>query len=107
MCSHPLFPAYFKVLAYFTTPVTVNQTSYRSISIFTTALIILEMRASTSLKQLLFRKMNFFRTSNRLEQLLLSKNYFLVTNNFSDQLLLEDKYFFSTATASKEVPLNR
>ena len=74
ICSHPLCPAFFKVLGYFTAPVTVNQTSHRRISIFILILIILEMGASTSLKQLIFQENNFFRTPSCLEQLRLSKN---------------------------------
>ena len=45
------------------------------------------------LKQLYFRKKNFFRTLSCLEQLLPSNNYFLLLNIFSDQLPLDDKYF--------------
>ena len=107
ICSHLLFPAYFKVLGYFATPVTVNQISHRRISIFILTLIILEMGASTSLKQLIFQENNFFRTPSCLEQLRVSKNYFLVAKTFSDQVFLEGKYCFSTATTWKELPLNK
>ena len=61
------------------------------------------MRAVTTLKQLLFRKKNFFRTRSCLEQLLLSNRCFLIPYAFSDQLLLEDKYFFSIATTLEEL----
>ena len=45
------------------------------------------------LKQLYFRKKNFFRTPSCLEQLLPSNNYFVLLNTFSDELPVDDKYF--------------
>ena len=58
---------------------------------------------SSHLKQLRFRRKNFFRIPSCLEQLLLHNNYSLVINTFSDKLLREDKYFFSIATVLEEL----
>ena len=93
---HPLLLMHF-LSVYFRTPVAVKQTSYRSSYIFRAASIILKWNESSHLKQLLFRKKDFFRTPSCLEELLLSNNYFLKTNTFSDLLLLEYNYYFSTA----------
>ena len=62
----------------------------------------IEMRAATSLKQLIFLKKSFSRTHSCLEQLLFPNNYFLATSTFFDHLLLKDKYFFSIGIASEE-----
>ena len=106
ICSHPFLAGYFKVSSvYFRTRHRERNFLWKQLH-FESSIDYIEMKVATSLKQLLFRKVNFFRTPSCLERLLLSSNYFLVTKTFSDQLLLEDKYFFSTATALEELLLN-
>ena len=78
-----------------------QNTSYRKTNLllkrlhFQNSIDFIEMRAATSLRQLIFLKKSFSRTHSCLEQLRLPNDYFLATSTFSDHLLLKDKYFFS------------
>ena len=96
-----------------------QNTSYRETNYllkqlhFQNSIDYIEMRAATSLKQLLFCKKNFFRTPSCLGQLLLSNNYFLTINTFSDRLLLkintflaqllQNIYFFEASTSFEKL----
>ena len=76
ICSDPILPTHFPS-AYFRTPVTAKQISYRNSCIFRAESIILKRKQLLE-AAIFFRRKNFFRIPSCLEKLLLS--FFLTTS---------------------------